>query len=47
MPNVFSSDFEEQSEHASGIGREGMRMNFRIDGGLDYRDGERPPEVPG
>jgi uncharacterized cupin superfamily protein len=34
-------------EHASGSGREGMRMNFRMDGGLDYWDGERPPEVPG
>ena len=34
-------------EHASGSGREGMRMNFRMEEHLDYWDGERPPEVPG
>ena len=33
-------------EHASGSGREGMRMNFRMDDHRDYWDGESPPEVP-
>jgi uncharacterized cupin superfamily protein len=34
-------------EHAPGSGREGLRLNFRMDEHLDYWDGERPPEVPG
>jgi uncharacterized cupin superfamily protein len=33
-------------EHAPGSGREGMRLNFRMDEGLDYWQGEEPPEVP-
>jgi hypothetical protein len=33
-------------EHAPGSGRGGMRLNFRMDDGLDYWEGERPPEVP-
>ena len=34
-------------EHAPGSGRDGMRLNFRMDDGLDYWEDERPPEVPG
>jgi uncharacterized cupin superfamily protein len=30
-------------EHAPGSGREGMRLNFRMDEGLDYWDGESAP----
>jgi uncharacterized cupin superfamily protein len=34
-------------EHAPGSGREGLRLNFRIDDHLDYWDGESPPETGG
>jgi uncharacterized cupin superfamily protein len=34
-------------EYASGSGKEGMRMNFRMEDEREYWDGERPPEVPG
>jgi uncharacterized cupin superfamily protein len=30
-------------EHAPGSGREGVRLNFRMDEGLDYWDGESAP----
>jgi uncharacterized cupin superfamily protein len=32
-------------EFAPGSERQGMRLNFRMGEGLDYLDGERPPEV--
>jgi uncharacterized cupin superfamily protein len=34
-------------EHAPGSGREGLRLNFRMDDDRDYWDGEKPPEVEG
>ena len=33
-------------EHAPGSGREGLRSSFHTSDGVDYWDGERPPEVP-
>jgi uncharacterized cupin superfamily protein len=33
-------------EHASGSGREGLRLNFRMDDARDYWDGEDPPKAP-
>ena len=54
-PNVFSPELDEDPdsgkvgvrEHASGSGKEGMRLNFRMEDARDYWDGERPPEAPG
>ena len=34
-------------EHAPGSGRGGLRLNFRMDEGRDYWEGEKPPEVEG
>jgi uncharacterized cupin superfamily protein len=34
-------------EHAPGSGREGLRLNLRAADGLDYWDGERPPDPEG
>ena len=33
-------------EHAPGSGREGLRLNFHSTDGVDYWEGEAPPEVP-
>jgi uncharacterized cupin superfamily protein len=33
-------------EHASGSGKEGMRLNFVADDAVDYWEGESPPEDP-
>jgi uncharacterized cupin superfamily protein len=33
-------------EHATGSGREGMRLNFLMPDAVDYWEGESPPEVP-